>query len=158
MGAGLSRTASCYLFTGNPLLLGSATPPDLRVGRAYGPALCFRDAADKELFDPLPDIKVHSSVVVSLGLAERAEFCAKTATETFGTKRERSSTADGLAPNGPFGTTAAAVFGYKGGRLVAPNTGEFRQTGCRYSAGHCGWGNSSEAVNWVQLEVGAVKI
>lgn len=117
-------------------------PPDLAVGRAYSPALCFQDAADKELFDPLPDIKVQSSFVVSLGVAERAEFHAKTAAETFprGPSLDYCSAADGrgnglLALNGPFSTaakpplTTAGVFGHEGGRLVAPNTGEFRPTG-----------------------------
>lgn len=125
MGAGLNRATSCLRFPGNPLLLHSSTPPDLSVGRAYSPAyspaLCFQDAPEKELFDPLPDIKVQSSLVVPLGVAQRAEFHPKTATETFarGPNRDHRSP-DGL--NGPFST--AGVFGHEGGRLVAPNTGE----------------------------------
>lgn len=118
-------------------------PPDLSGGRAYGPTLCFQDAADKELFDPLPDIKVkvQSSFVVSLGVAESAEFHAKTAAETFprDLSRDYCGTANRrvnglLALNGPFSTattaplTTAGVFGHEGGRLVAPNTGEFRPT------------------------------
>lgn len=101
-------------------------PPDLSVGRAYGPALCFQDAADKELFDPLPDIKV---------LVEGAEFHAKTAAETFprGLSGDYYSPADRRvsALNGPFRTaaeaplTTAGVFDHEGGRLVAPNTGEY---------------------------------
>lgn len=101
-------------------------PPDLSVGRAYGPALGFQDAAEKELFDPLPDIKV---------LADGAEFHAKTAAETFtrGLSGDYYSPADRRvsALNGPFRTavevplTTVGVFDHKGGRLVAPNTGEY---------------------------------
>lgn len=116
-------------------------PPDLSRGRAYSPALCFQDAADKELFDPLPDIKVkvQSSFMVSLGVAETAEFHAKTETFPRDPSRDYCGTADRpvnglLALNGPFSTAAKApltttgVFGHEGGRLVAPNTGEFRRT------------------------------
>lgn len=116
MGAGLTRTTSCLWFPGNPLLLHSSTPADLSVGRTYGPALRFQDAPDKELFDPLPDIKVQSSFVVSLGVAERTEFHAKTAAETFARDLNRDQL------GGPFST--AGVFNHEGGRLVAPNTGE----------------------------------
>ncbi|XP_029685164.1 netrin receptor UNC5D isoform X4 [Takifugu rubripes] len=123
---------------GNPLLLNSSMQPDLTVGRTYSTPLCFQDAADKELFDPLPDIKVkvQSSFMVSLSVAERAEFHAKTAAETFprDPSRDYCVTAarrvNGLLTlNGPFSTaekeplTTAAVFGHEGGRLVAPNTG-----------------------------------
>lgn len=121
MGVGLTRTASCLWFPGNPLLLHSSTPADLSVGRAYGPTLRFQDAPDKEPFDPLPDIKVQSSFVVSLCVAERAELHAKTAAETFARDLNR----DRLSPDrlgGPFST--ASVFNHEGGRLVAPNTGE----------------------------------
>lgn len=129
MGAGLTRTTSCLWFPGNPLLLHSSTPADLSVGHDYGPAyspayghaLRFQDAPDKELFDALPDIKVQSSFVVSLGVAERAELHAKTAAETFA----RDLNQDRLCPDqlgGPFST--AGVFNHEGGRLVAPNTGE----------------------------------
>uniref|UniRef100_A0A667YCW0 Netrin receptor UNC5 n=1 Tax=Myripristis murdjan TaxID=586833 RepID=A0A667YCW0_9TELE len=60
---------------GNPLLLNSSMQPDLTVGRTYSTPLCFQDTTDKELFDPLPDIKVkvQSSFMVSLGVAERAD-------------------------------------------------------------------------------------
>lgn len=110
------------------------------MGRTYSTPLCFQDAADKELFDPLPDIKVkvQSSFMVSLSVAERAEFHAKTAAETFprDPSRDYCVTADRrvnglLTLNGPFSTAekeplmTAAVFGHEGGRLVAPNTGEF---------------------------------
>lgn len=90
---------SCLLFPGNHLLLTATLPPDLTVGHAYSPALCFQDAADKEPFDPLPDIKVQSS----------------------------------------------GVFGYEGGRLVAPNTGEFRPP--------AGGQLVKWAVEWVRLQL-----
>lgn len=112
--------------------------PDLTVGRAYSTPLCFQDAADKELFDPLPDIKVkvQSSFMVSLGVAERAEFHAKAETFPRDPSWDYCLAADrrvnGLTLNGPFSPaakeplTTAGVFGHEGGRLVAPNTGEFQ--------------------------------
>ncbi|XP_071208676.1 netrin receptor UNC5D-like isoform X6 [Salvelinus alpinus] len=129
---------------GNPLLLNSSLQPDLTVGGTYSSPICFQDSIDnKELFDPLPDIKVkvQSSFMVSLGVADRAEYHAAKGhpPETFprGLNRdysnstvERRSTKTGLlTPNGPhlnttkdqLGTTG--VFGHLGGRLVVPNTG-----------------------------------
>ncbi|XP_055743436.1 netrin receptor UNC5D-like isoform X2 [Salvelinus fontinalis] len=129
---------------GNPLLLNSSLQPDLTVGGTYSRPICFQDSIDnKELFDPLPDIKikVQSSFMVSLGVADRAEYHAAKGhpPETFprGLNRdysnstvERRSTKTGLlTPNGPhlnttkdqLGTTG--VFGHLGGRLVVPNTG-----------------------------------
>uniref|UniRef100_A0A8D3CXU8 Netrin receptor UNC5 n=1 Tax=Scophthalmus maximus TaxID=52904 RepID=A0A8D3CXU8_SCOMX len=122
---------------GNPLLLNSSMQPDLTVGRTYSTPLCFQDGTDKELFDPLPDIKVkvQSSFMVSLGVAERAEFHAKAPAETFprDLSRDYCSTMDRrkkglLTLNGPLGCgreqlRTAGVFGHPGGRLVAPNTG-----------------------------------
>uniref|UniRef100_A0A672YYC8 Unc-5 netrin receptor Db n=1 Tax=Sphaeramia orbicularis TaxID=375764 RepID=A0A672YYC8_9TELE len=122
---------------GNPLLLNSSIQPDLTVGRTYSTPLCFQDNTDKELFDPLPDIKVkvQSSFMVSLGVAERAEFHAKAPSETFprDLSRDYCSTVDRrkkglLTLNGPFNTykeqqRTTGVFGHPGGRLVVPNTG-----------------------------------
>uniref|UniRef100_A0A667XV64 Netrin receptor UNC5 n=1 Tax=Myripristis murdjan TaxID=586833 RepID=A0A667XV64_9TELE len=122
---------------GNPLLLNSSMQPDLTVGRTYSTPLCFQDTTDKELFDPLPDIKVkvQSSFMVSLGVAERAEFHAKAPPETFprGLGRDCCSTVERrkkglLTPNGPFTPTkellrTTGMFGHPGGRLVVPNTG-----------------------------------
>lgn len=122
---------------GNPLLLNSSIQPDLTVGRAYSTPLCFQDGADKELFDPLPDIKVkvQSSFMVSLGVAERAEYHNKASSETFPRElsRDYCGTADrrkkGLMTlNGPvnFCTEQQRItgaFGRNGGRLVVPNTG-----------------------------------
>uniref|UniRef100_A0A672YVP1 Netrin receptor UNC5 n=1 Tax=Sphaeramia orbicularis TaxID=375764 RepID=A0A672YVP1_9TELE len=123
---------------GNPLLLNSSIQPDLTVGRTYSTPLCFQDNTDKELFDPLPDIKVkvQSSFMVSLGVAERAEFHAKAPSETFprDLSRDYCSTVDRrkkglLTLNGPFNTykeqqRTTGVFGHPGGRLVVPNTGD----------------------------------
>ena len=113
------------------------------MGRTYTTPLCFQDT-----FDPLPDIKVkvESSFMVSLGVAERAEFHAKAPSlpETFprGLGRDCCSTATTvdrrkkglLTPNGPLISTPATKeqlrttgkFGHPGGRLVVPNTGESR--------------------------------
>uniref|UniRef100_A0A8C9Y379 Netrin receptor UNC5 n=1 Tax=Sander lucioperca TaxID=283035 RepID=A0A8C9Y379_SANLU len=126
---------------GNPLLLNSSMQPNLTVGRTYSTPLCFQDSTDKELFDPLPDIKVkvQSSFMVSLGVAERAEFHAKASTETFPrdlsqdysitTHRRKQGL---LTLNGPFSTgkkqlRTNGVFGHPGGRLVVPNTGELHR-------------------------------
>ncbi|XP_034397683.1 netrin receptor UNC5D [Cyclopterus lumpus] len=122
---------------GNPLLLNSSMQPDLTVGRTYSTPLCFQDSTDKELFDPLPDIKVkvQSSFMVSLGVAERAEFHAKGPAETFprDLSRDYSAIADRrkkglLTLNGPFSAgkeqlRTNGVFGHLGGRLVVPNAG-----------------------------------
>ncbi|CAB1320027.1 unnamed protein product, partial [Coregonus sp. 'balchen'] len=129
---------------GSPLLLNSSLQPDLTVGRTYSRPICFQDSIDnKELFDPLPDIKVkvQSSFMVSLGVADRAEYHAPKGhpPKTFprGLNRdysnstvERRSTKKGLlTPNGPPLTPTedqmrtTGVFGYLGGRLVVPNTG-----------------------------------
>ncbi|KAM6931119.1 netrin receptor UNC5D isoform 1-T1 [Xenentodon cancila] len=113
---------------GNPLLLNSSMQPDLTVGRTYSTPLCFHDSTDKELFDPLPDIKVkvQSSFMVSLGVAEHAEFHAKTPAEYSSTVDRRK---EGLLTlNGPFNcsreqTRTSSVFGHLGGRLVVPNAG-----------------------------------
>lgn len=132
---------SLHLSAGNPLLLNSSMQPDLTVGRTYSTPLCFQDGADKELFDPLPDIKVkvQSSFMVSLGVAERAEFHAKAPAETFprDLSRDYSSTADRrkkglLTLNGPFSASkellrTTGVFGHPGGLLVVPNTGEIHR-------------------------------
>ncbi|KAG7477192.1 hypothetical protein MATL_G00091830 [Megalops atlanticus] len=128
---------------GNPLLINSSMPPDLTVGRAYSSPICFQDSMDKELmsesslFDPLPDlkVKVQTSFMVSLGMADRAEFHAKAHPEALprglrhgdyviGESREKSL----LSPD-PMDKPSRAplktvgVFGHAGGRLVAPNTG-----------------------------------
>lgn len=125
------------LSTGNPLLLNSSMQPDLTVGRAYSTSLCFHDSVDKELFDPLPDIKVkvQSSFMVSLGVAERAEFHNKMPAKTFPHDLgcDYCGTVDShknglLTLNGPFTTSreqlkTSGVFSHVGGRLLVPNTG-----------------------------------
>ncbi|XP_061622740.1 netrin receptor UNC5D isoform X1 [Phyllopteryx taeniolatus] len=121
---------------GNPLLLNSTIPPDLTVGRTYSTSLCFQDGADKELFDPLPDIKVkvQSSFMV-YGVVERSELHAKAPVETFprDLSRDYCSSMDRrnkglLTFNGPLSISkeqlrTTGVFGLPGGRLVLPNTG-----------------------------------
>uniref|UniRef100_A0A3B4TQK5 Netrin receptor UNC5 n=1 Tax=Seriola dumerili TaxID=41447 RepID=A0A3B4TQK5_SERDU len=134
---GVDVIDSSALTGGNPLLLNSSMQPDLTVGRTYSTPLCFQDSTDKELFDPLPDIKVkvQSSFMVSLGVAERAEFHAKAPAETFprDLSRDYCSTMDRrkkglLTLNGPLSAgkeqlRTTGVFGHPGGRLVVPNTG-----------------------------------
>lgn len=110
--------------------------PDITVGQTYSSPICFQDSIDKELFDPLPDkVKVQSSFMVSLGVADRAEYHVKTHPETlpanhhpnYSTVEAKKTTV--IAPNGihtlrktQFKTSA--VFGHLGGRLVIPNAGE----------------------------------
>uniref|UniRef100_A0AAV2MP54 ZU5 domain-containing protein n=1 Tax=Knipowitschia caucasica TaxID=637954 RepID=A0AAV2MP54_KNICA len=133
-GPHLTRTV-CFV-PGNPLLLNSSLQPELTVGRTYSTPLCFQDGGDKELFDPLPDIKlkVQSSFMVSVGVAERAEYHSKPPSETFprdlsrdyGTAERRKKGL--LTLNGPVGVRTeqqriSGVFGHNGGRLVVPNTG-----------------------------------
>uniref|UniRef100_A0A8C2FU03 Netrin receptor UNC5 n=1 Tax=Cyprinus carpio TaxID=7962 RepID=A0A8C2FU03_CYPCA len=121
---------------GNPLLLNSSMQPDITVGQTFSSPICFQDSIDKELFDPLPDkVKVQSSFMVSLGVADRAEYHVKAHQETLPANlHPKYSTVEGkkttmIAPNGihtlrktQFKTSA--VFGHLGGRLVIPNAGE----------------------------------
>lgn len=123
--SGRRGTNHHVLFPGNPLLLTSALPPDVTERRAYSAALGLQDAADKELFDSLPDIKVRGSFVLSLGVAERAELHAKAADEPFPRDpRGDCSLIGPFSPGAQAPLTTAGVFGHEGGRLVAPNTGE----------------------------------
>lgn len=110
--------------------------PDITVGQTFSSPICFQDSIDKELFDPLPDkVKVQSSFMVSLGVADRAEYHVKAHQETLPANlHPKYSTVEGkkttmIAPNGihtlrktQFKTSA--VFGHLGGRLVIPNAGE----------------------------------
>ncbi|KAJ8005877.1 hypothetical protein DPEC_G00122470 [Dallia pectoralis] len=120
---------------GNPLLLSSSLQPDLTAGQTYSSPICFQDSIDnKELFDPLPDIKVkvQSSFMVSLGVADRAEYHAPKGhpPESFprglnrgdGTADRRSPKKGLLSPTKDQLKTTG-VFGHLGGRLVVPNTG-----------------------------------
>ncbi|XP_066568681.1 netrin receptor UNC5D [Amia ocellicauda] len=127
---------------GNPLLLNSSMQPDLTVSRTYSGPICFQDTMDKELmtesslFDPLPDIKVkvQSSFMVSLEVADRAEYHVKALPETFPRGLSRNyNTVDGrkktlltpslcAVPSKPELRTVG-IFGHLGGRLVVPNTG-----------------------------------
>uniref|UniRef100_A0A8C1YWN4 Netrin receptor UNC5 n=1 Tax=Cyprinus carpio TaxID=7962 RepID=A0A8C1YWN4_CYPCA len=120
---------------GNPLLLNSSMQPDITIGQTYSSPICFQDSIDKELFDPLPDkFKVQSSFMVSLGVADRAEYHVKAHPETLPANLPPNySTVEGkmmtmIVPNGlhtlrktQFKTSA--VFGHLGGRLVIPNAG-----------------------------------
>ncbi|MBN3316428.1 UNC5D protein, partial [Atractosteus spatula] len=140
-----SKCSHCLQGThvaGNPLLLNSSMQPDLTVSRTYSGPICFQDPMDKELmtesslFDPLPDIKVkvQSSFMVSLGVADRAEYHVKAHPETFPRGLNRDyNTVDGrkknlLTPNlsavpSKPELRTVGIFGHLGGRLVVPNTG-----------------------------------
>lgn len=125
-----------FISPGNPLLLNSSMQPDLTVGQTYSGPICFQDSIDKELFDPLPDkVKVQSSFMVSLGVADRAEYHVKTHLETlpanlhpnYSTVEGKKTTligANGLHTPGKTWLKTSAVFGHLGGRLVIPNAGE----------------------------------
>ncbi|KAI1904686.1 hypothetical protein AGOR_G00008260 [Albula goreensis] len=128
---------------GNPLLINSSMPPDLTVGRTYSSPICFQDSMDKELmsesslFDPLPDIKVkvQSSFMVSLGVADRAEYRSTSQPEalprglrhgdySITESQEKSLLMPNLSDKNyspPLKTFG--IFGHAGGRLVVPNTG-----------------------------------
>uniref|UniRef100_A0A671QBW7 Netrin receptor UNC5 n=1 Tax=Sinocyclocheilus anshuiensis TaxID=1608454 RepID=A0A671QBW7_9TELE len=132
---GVDVIDSSALAGGNPLLLNSSMQPDITLGQTYSSPICFQDSIDKELFDPLPDkVKVQSSFMVSLGVADRAEYHVKAHPETLPANLHPNySTVEGkmmamIVPNG-FHTLrktqfkTSAVFGHLGGRLVIPNAG-----------------------------------
>ena len=101
---------------GNPLLLNSSVPPDLTSGRSFRTPLCFHDAANKDLFDPLPDIKVKV----------QSSF-PRDSNRDYSDTEERHK--KGLMTlNGPLSAgkqlRASEVFGPTGGRLVLPDSGE----------------------------------
>lgn len=108
--------------------------PDITVGQTYSSPICFHDSIDKELFDPLPEkVKVQSSFMVSLGVADRAEYHVKAHPESQpATLHPNHSTVEGkknvVTTNGPHThgidyLKTSAVFGHLGGRLVIPNAG-----------------------------------
>ncbi|XP_076842477.1 netrin receptor UNC5D-like [Brachyhypopomus gauderio] len=127
---------------GNPLLIGSSLQPDLTLSRAYVSPVCFPHTLHKDpisqpsLFPPLPDVKVkvHSSFMVSLGVAQRAEYRHQAPPQTFprGMTQDagvRGATLDprlGLDPGTPAPRPprrVSALLGHEGGRLVIPNAG-----------------------------------
>ncbi|TRY54455.1 hypothetical protein DNTS_023720 [Danionella cerebrum] len=121
--------------SGNPLLLNSSMQPDITMGQTYSSPICFQDSIDKEFFDPLPDkAKVQSSFMVSLDVAERAEYHVNSHQQTLPANlHPNPNTVDGnkqvtTAPNGLHTSRniqmkTSAVFGHQGGRLVIPNAG-----------------------------------
>ncbi|KAI7812382.1 putative netrin receptor UNC5D, partial [Triplophysa rosa] len=110
---------------GNPLLLNPIMQPDITVGQTYSSPICFHDSIDKELFDPLPEkVKVQSSFMVSLGVADRAEYHVKAHSERQpATLHPNMVTANGPHVLGIGHLKTSAVFGHLGGRLVIPNAG-----------------------------------
>lgn len=133
----LKNIAGClFISSGNPLLLNSSMQPDITVGQTYSSPICFQDSIDKELFDPLPDkVKVQSSFMVSLGVADRAEYHVKAHPQTLPAnlhpnysmvegKKTATMAPNGLHTPGKIQLKTSAVFGHLGGRLVIPNAGE----------------------------------
>ncbi|XP_072341754.1 netrin receptor UNC5D-like isoform X2 [Scyliorhinus torazame] len=76
---------------GNSLLLNPSMQPDLTVSRTYNGPICFQDPVNKELmtqsplFDSLPGIKVkvQSSLMVSLGVADGVEYHGRVSSRTY---------------------------------------------------------------------------
>ncbi|XP_067879162.1 netrin receptor UNC5D-like isoform X3 [Heterodontus francisci] len=76
---------------GNSLLLNPSMQPDLTVSRTYSGPICFQDPVNKELitqsplFDSLPGIKVkvQSSLMVSLGVADGVEYHGRVSSRTY---------------------------------------------------------------------------
>ncbi|XP_061656899.1 netrin receptor UNC5D-like isoform X2 [Syngnathoides biaculeatus] len=116
---------------GNSLLIHSSLQPDLSVSRTYTSPMCFHDAMDKELLDPLPDLKTK-------GVAEGPDFHPRTFPRGLSPDYRAvvAGATLGRGERNPFGPRraapapavrprhkAAAVLGHAGGRLVVPNTG-----------------------------------
>lgn len=93
--------------------------------------MCFPDSAEKELiFHPLPDVKVkvHSSLMMSLGVTEGTAPRSKAHQLTFprdGMIEGRSRKTDFLVapPTSMPILKTSGHFGHNGGRLVLPHTG-----------------------------------
>ncbi|XP_072570589.1 unc-5 netrin receptor Da [Paramormyrops kingsleyae] len=118
---------------GNPLLMNSATHPELTVERTYSSPMCFQDAMDKEssLFDPLTDmkVKVQSSFMVSRGVTDCVEYHVKGYPDTFPRglntdyRMMESYNKTLVTPIRNTQLKITGVFGHLGGRLVVPNSG-----------------------------------
>nr|XP_023673762.1 netrin receptor UNC5D-like [Paramormyrops kingsleyae] len=119
---------------GNPLLMNSATHPELTVERTYSSPMCFQDAMDKEssLFDPLTDmkVKVQSSFMVSRGVTDCVEYHVKGYPDTFPRglntdyRMMESYNKTLVTPIRNTQLKITGVFGHLGGRLVVPNSGD----------------------------------
>uniref|UniRef100_A0A3B3RK08 Netrin receptor UNC5 n=1 Tax=Paramormyrops kingsleyae TaxID=1676925 RepID=A0A3B3RK08_9TELE len=119
---------------GNPLLMNSATHPELTVERTYSSPMCFQDAMDKEssLFDPLTDmkVKVQSSFMVSRGVTDCVEYHVKGYPDTFPRglntdyRMMESYNKTLVTPIRNTQLKITGVFGHLGGRLVVPNSGK----------------------------------
>ncbi|KAM9794472.1 netrin receptor UNC5D-like isoform 2-T2 [Syngnathus typhle] len=115
---------------GNPLLIRSSLQPDLSVSRTYTSPMCFHDAMDKELLNPLPDLKVK-------GITEGPDFHPQTFPRglspdyrgvvvgaTLGRgERNHFGPQRVAAPAVRPRHKATAVLGHAGGHLLVPNTG-----------------------------------
>ncbi|XP_048379080.2 netrin receptor UNC5D-like isoform X5 [Stegostoma tigrinum] len=126
---------------GNSLLLNPSMQPDLTVSRTYSGPICFQDPVNKELmtqsplFDSLPGIKVkvQSSLMVSLGVADGVEYHGRLSSRTYPRnsrnvdKVHARSNASG-SQHLPAAITQAenrtsGIFGCLGGCLEGPTTG-----------------------------------
>lgn len=150
-----SDFSKCFIVSpfppqGNPLLMNSATHPELTVERTYSSPMCFQDAMDKEssLFDPLADmkVKVQSSFMVSRGVTDCVEYHVKGYPDTFPRglntdyRMMESYNKTLVSPIRNTQLKITGVFGHLGGRLVVPNSGMlmYRHNNCTcQNAGCC---------------------
>lgn len=127
---------------GNSLLLNPSLQQDLTVSRTYSGPICFQEPMGKELmnqsplFDSLPGIKVkvQSSLMVSLGVADGVEYQGRVSSRTYPRNsrvadkmhhpRSNASSSQHLpAALARAGDRTSGIFGCLGGCLVGPAKG-----------------------------------
>ncbi|XP_032869996.1 netrin receptor UNC5D isoform X2 [Amblyraja radiata] len=127
---------------GNSLLLNPSLQQDLTVSRTYSGPICFQEPMGKELmnqsplFDSLPGIKVkvQSSLMVSLGVADGVEYQGRVSSRTYPRNsrvadkmhhpRSNASSSQHLpAALAGAGDRTSGIFGCLGGCLVGPAKG-----------------------------------
>ncbi|XP_072122658.1 netrin receptor UNC5D-like isoform X1 [Mobula birostris] len=126
---------------GNSLLLNPSMQQDLTVSRTYSGPICFQEPMDKELmtqsplFDSLPGIKVkvQSSLMVSLGVADGVEYQGRVPSRTYPRNSRvvdklhaRSNASSSQHLPGAFPRAedrTSSIFGCLGGCLVGPSKG-----------------------------------
>ncbi|XP_078284998.1 netrin receptor UNC5D-like [Rhinoraja longicauda] len=123
---------------GNSLLLNPSMQQDLTVSRTYSGPICFQEPTAKELmnssplFDSLPGIKVkvQSSLMVSLGVADGVEYQGRASSRTYPRNsrvadkvRHPSSNASSSQHLSRAAARTSGTFGCLGGCLVGPAKG-----------------------------------